>query len=164
LEALGRFVPEAVFFGFLPVAVAIVLGQDSILLLAVVVWAFVALDRGHEMRSGFLLSLGFFKFQYILPIILLFILWQKWRFVLGATVGGLGTIGLSVRITGLSGLRAFVRTVGEMSVSLNSAAQRVKFATFPRAMPNLRGLIDTSAARTSLRAPFSGRLRSAQFS
>jgi hypothetical protein len=143
LEALGRFAPEAVFFGFLPVAVAIVLGQDSILLLALAVWAFVALDRGHEMRSGLLLSLGFFKFQYILPIILLFVLWRKWRFVLGATVGGLGTIGLSVRITGLSGLRAFVRTIGEMSVGLNGAAQRVKFATFPRAMPNLRGLIDT---------------------
>src|ERR1700722_3136580 len=61
LEALGKFLPEAIFFCFLPTAVAIILGQDSILLLFLAVLAFIALDKGHDARSGLLLSLGLFK-------------------------------------------------------------------------------------------------------
>jgi Glycosyltransferase family 87 len=143
LEALGKFVPEAIFFCFLPVAVTIILGQDSILLLALTVLAFIAMDKGHDVRSGLFLSLGFFKFQYILPIILLFLLWRKWRFVFGAALGGFAVICLSTWITGFSGMRAFARTMVEMSIGLSSHAQRLKFATFPNAMPNLRGFIDT---------------------
>ena len=42
-------------------------------------------------------------------------------------------------------MRAFARTLVEMSIGLSSPAQRLKFATFPNAMPNLRGFIDTVA-------------------
>lgn len=143
LELLGKFVPEAIFFCFLPMAVAIILGQDSILLLALAVLAFIALDKGHDVRSGLLLSLGFFKFQLILPIILLFLLWRKWRFVFGAALGGFGVICLSTWIAGFSGMKTFARTLVDMSIGLSTQAQRLKFATNPTAMPNLRGFIDT---------------------
>jgi hypothetical protein len=143
LESHGKFVPEAVFFCFLPAAITIILGQDSILLLALMVVAFLAMEKGHDARSGFLLSLGFFKFQFILPIVLLFLLWRRWRFVSGAALGGFAVIALSTWVAGFSGMRAFARTMVEMSVGLSSTAQRLKFATFPNAMPNLRGFIDT---------------------
>jgi Glycosyltransferase family 87 len=145
LESLGKFVPEAIFFCFLPAAITVILGQDSILLLVLAVLAFLALEKGQEARSGLLLSLGFFKFQLILPIVLLFLLWRRWRFVLGAASGGFAVLCLSTWITGFSGMQAFARTMVEMSIGLSSPAQRLKFATFPNAMPNLRGFIDTLA-------------------
>lgn len=143
LESLGKFVPEAIFFCFLPAAITIILGQDSILLLALAVLAFIAMDKGHDVRSGLVLSLGLFKFQLILPVILLFLLWRKLRFVLGAALGGFAVICLSTWVTGFSGMRALARTLVEMSVGLSSQAQRAKFGTHPEAMPNLRGFIDT---------------------
>ena len=145
LESLGKLAPEAIFFCFLPAAIALILGQDSILLLVLAVLAFLALERGHDARSGLFLSLGLFKFQLILPIVLLFLLWRRWRFVFGAASGGLAVLCLSTWLTGFSGMRAFARTMVEMSIGLSSPAQRLKFATFPNAMPNLRGFIDTVA-------------------
>jgi hypothetical protein len=152
LESLGQFVPGGIFYCFLPAAVAIVLGQDSILLLVLTLLAFIALDKGREMRSGLLLSMGLFKFQFILPIILLFFLWRKWRFVFGAALGGFALIGLSAWITGFSGMRDFAGTLADMSIGLSSQAQRVKFATLPAAMPNLRGFIDTVGGFSHLSA------------
>jgi hypothetical protein len=146
LEPLGKFVPDAIFYCFLPMAIAIILGQDSILLLVLAVLAFIALDKGHDLRSGLLLSLGLFKFQFILPVVLLFFLWRRWRFVFGAAIGGIGVVCLSTWIAGISGMRAFGKTMIDMSVGLSGQAQRAKFATFPSAMPNLRGFIDTVAS------------------
>jgi hypothetical protein len=145
LEVLGKFVPEAIFFCFLPMAIAIVLGQDSILLLLLAVLAFLALDKGCDARAGLLISLGLFKFQYVLPIVLLFLLWRKWRFVFGAAAGGFVVLSISLWITRLSGMRSFVRTMLDMSVGLYGHAQQLKFGTYPSAMPNLRGFIDTVA-------------------
>jgi hypothetical protein len=145
LESLGKFVPEAIFYCFLPVAVTIVLGQDSIVLLWLAALAFISFERGHDRRAGFLLSLGLFKFQYILPIVLLFLLWRKWRFVLGATIGGFIVVCLSTLIGGLPGMKAFASTMVEMSVRLNTQAQQLKFGTHPSAMPNLRGFIEAVA-------------------
>jgi len=48
LESLGKLVPEAIFFCFLPAGIALILGQDSILLLLLAVLAFLALERGHD--------------------------------------------------------------------------------------------------------------------
>lgn len=143
LEALGKFLPEAIFVCFLPISVAIILGQDSIVLLILAVLAFKALDKGHDGWSGFLLSLGLFKFQLILPIVLLFLLWSRWRFVFGAALGGFAVLCVSTWVTGFSGMRALATTMVEMSIGLSSPAQRLKFGTFPAAMPNLRGFIDT---------------------
>lgn len=145
LEALGRFVPEAMFFCFPPAVIAIILGQDSLVLLVLAVLACIALDAGHEMRAGLLLSAGLFKFQFILPVVLLFLLWRKWRFILGSALGGIAAAGLSVWVAGISGTRAFIGTMMEMSVGLSNDAQRFKFGTYPNMMPNLRGFIDAVA-------------------
>lgn len=151
LEALGTFVPEAIFFCFLPAAITIVLGQDSILLLVLTILAFVSMNRGQDLRSGLFLSMGFFKFQFLIPIVLLFLLWRKWRIVSGAVLGGFAVMCISTWITGFSGLRTFAQTMFDMSIGLSSQTQRLKFATFPIAMPNLRGLID-SIGRSHLSA------------
>ena len=88
LKAFAPWMPYATFLCFLPVSLTLVLAQDSILLLTVMIAAFVALDRGQEIRSGMLLGLGIFKFQYLLPIALLFFMWRRWRVVSGLLVSG----------------------------------------------------------------------------
>ena len=146
LEAYGKFLPEGIFFCFFPAAIAVIQGQDSILLLLIAVLAYRALEKGRETRAGLLLSLGLFKFQFILPVVLLFLLWRKWRVVAGAAVSGLALLGLSTLVAGISGMRAFTGTLVEMSVGLTGLPQQLKFGTYPSAMPILRGFINAVAA------------------
>ena len=83
LQALYWWLPLALLLGFLPIGAALIQGQDSILLTALLVCAFVLLTNDHELLAGVLVGLGLFKFQMVLPIALLFLLWRRWRFVLG---------------------------------------------------------------------------------
>ncbi len=109
-------------------------------MLALVIAAFVSLRRGREIQSGLLLGLGFFKFQYLIPIFLLLFLWRKWRIVLGLVLTSSATVGLSLWIVGLSAIRGLARTLLNMSTGLSSVAERMKYGTLPERMPNLRGL------------------------
>ncbi len=71
LADIFRWLPAAMFLGFLPVAAALMQGQDSILLLTLLVAATVALQRGANLTAGALVGFGLFKFQIVLPIALL---------------------------------------------------------------------------------------------
>jgi hypothetical protein len=72
LEREWVFLPAATFVCFLPVALALAQGQDSIILLALLICAARALDGGMDFRAGIFVGLTLFKFQYGLPIALLF--------------------------------------------------------------------------------------------
>ena len=78
--------PWILFFGFCPVSVAIVQGQDSILLLLILAAALANLERNHEALAGSIVAVGLFKFQIVLPIAAIFILWRRWKFVKGFLV------------------------------------------------------------------------------
>src|SRR5260370_14278063 len=65
---------------FLPTALALMQGQDSILLLFCLAAAFLALEGGREFLAGVCLSLGLFKLQILPPIPLFFLLWKRWPF------------------------------------------------------------------------------------
>jgi Glycosyltransferase family 87 len=150
LAAFAPWMPYAIFFCFVPVSLTLVLGQDSILLLALMIAAFVSLNRGHGVRSGILLGLGLFKFQYVIPIALLFLVWRRWRTISGLLLCSSALVGLSVWIVGLRATRAFGRTLLVMSTGLSSDAEKMKYATFPDRMPNLRGLIYAIAQHFSV--------------
>ncbi len=57
------------FFSFQPIFVALLQGQDSILLLFCFCFAFAALNRNSDDRAGAWLGVGLFKFQIVLPFI-----------------------------------------------------------------------------------------------
>ncbi|HWY22003.1 MAG TPA: glycosyltransferase family 87 protein [Candidatus Acidoferrum sp.] len=93
---------------FAPLGVALYQGQSSIVLLLVYILAFISLKQGRDFRAGAILGLGLFKFQFILPFVLIFLLRRQWRFLKGflATAAGLGV--LSVVAVGWSGVWSYV--------------------------------------------------------
>ena len=62
---------------FVPLLLCCIQGQDSLLLLLLVVLAFTDLRQGRAFVAGFWLGLGLFKFQLILPIVLVLVLTQS---------------------------------------------------------------------------------------
>src|SRR5262249_34618208 len=66
---------------FLPIWRALLQGQDSIWLLALLAGAMYVLDKRRPFEAGLLTGAGLFKFQIVLPIAVLFLAWRRWRFV-----------------------------------------------------------------------------------
>ena len=126
---------------FLPVSVALMQGQDSIILLALFSGAFLQASRGKDTSAGFLLGMGFFKFQLVLPVAFLFLFWKRWRPFLALTVTAIATIMGSLILVGWKQMLLYLHSLTEMSVSLNSEASHLKYGISPADMPNLRGLV-----------------------
>jgi len=126
---------------FLPTAVALMQGQESVLLLLSLVIVFAFLGSGRDFLAGIVLSLGMFKFQIVLPVALLFLLWKKWRLILGFSFSAISLVAGSFALVGREATRAYIRLLTSMSVGLHSAADQVRLGVPPAAMPNLRGLV-----------------------
>jgi len=124
---------------FLPVAIALIEGQDSIILLALFAGSFLAVHRQQDLKAGVLLGLTLFKFQYALPIVLLFFVWKRWRFLAGFAISGVTVVAISVWLTGFSGLVTYGRSILAMSAKY-SAANGLLYGIHLDGMPNLRGL------------------------
>lgn len=131
--------PAALFLAFIPLGVALVQGQDTIILLLCMVGAKVLSDRDREFLAGTVLALGLFRFQIVLPIALLFFIWRRWRFSAGFAVSSAILFLVSLATIGLKGARGFV------TVILSFAGRGHEVDHFARVqaifMPNLRGLI-----------------------
>lgn len=126
---------------FLPTAVALMQGQESVLLLLFVVTVFAFLGAGKDFLAGMVLSLGMFKFQIVLPIALLFLLWKNWQLIIGFSFSTIGLLAGSFALVGREATRDYFRLLTSMSVGLHSAADQVRLGVPPAAMPNLRGLV-----------------------
>jgi hypothetical protein len=130
--------PVFVFLVFYPVALALMQGQDSILLLLLLAAALFALDHGRDWTAGALVALGLFKLQIVIPIAILFLLWRRWRFAGGFTVLALLLALVSVWAVGLAQTSMFVRAL--LSVG-GVAGGQISFPLRVSIMANLRGLI-----------------------
>jgi hypothetical protein len=122
----------ASILGFPAVANTIWQGQDSIILLLLVVLAWRA---GDGMLSGFMVGLGAFKLQLVLPVVVLYVLWRKWRFVGGFAISAALLSAISLALTGLHQAGYYIRS---LVVSEQLTANM---------MPNLRGLIKTAGGQ-----------------
>ena len=141
LAAVLKSLPAAMFLVFIPVAVALMQGQDSVLLLALLAAAAVSLDRGKDLAAGIFVGLGLFKFQLVIPIALLFFVWRRWRFSAGFALSSIAAGSLSLWLVGFAQIQLYIRSLHSMSIALNSAVDQYKYAIVPSSMPNLRGLI-----------------------
>jgi hypothetical protein len=135
----GR-IPLPVILGTVPIAICLVQGQDSILLLTLMAGAWFALDAGLEMKAGVLVALTLFKFQFSIPVALLFLAWRRWRFVAGFAITAFLIVIVSLWITGLNGFLTYAHMLTSMSIDLKTTADQTKYQISPWMMPNIRGL------------------------
>ena len=129
LAELRLYLIVLALFAYYPVVLALLQGQDSILMLFFYVMAFLALKRGADFRAGLWLSAVLCKFQLILPFIVPFLFVKRFRVFSGWLAGGalLTLAGLLI-----TGWRAFVK--------YPAFAMGTEFY-IPGGLPNLRSLV-----------------------
>jgi hypothetical protein len=130
LSAIWQLLPLALFLGFVPFCPALIEGQDSILLLTLLCSAFASLGKKRDWLSGTLVGFGIFRFQWVLPLVALFILWRRWRFALGFAISSSICLGLSLWIAPFTSYVSILRHMNDAGM----------YSIIPRLMPNLRGL------------------------
>ena len=133
--------PGLIFLCFFPITRAITQGQDSILLLALLAGALVCLQKEKDWLAGLLTGFGLLKFQVVIPIAVLFLLWKRWRFVSGFATSSVATALISMALVGIEGTRQYANMLFGMSLNLRSEADAMRYSLSPRTMLNLRGLL-----------------------
>ena len=133
--------PGLIFAAFFPITRAITQGQDSILLLALLAGALVYIQKKNDWRAGFLTGLGLFKLQVVIPIALIFLLWRRWRFVMGFAISSAAATIISLFLVGIQGTLRYANMLLGMSLHLRSEADALRYSLSPRTMLNLRGLL-----------------------
>jgi Glycosyltransferase family 87 len=137
LAAIFPWFPASLFLGFLPVAAALIQGQDSILVLLILTVAFLLLNRKKQFLSGVVVGFALFKFQIIIPLAVIFLLWKRWSFFKGFAFSGGVVSGISVWITGRSQVLAFVRIL----LFVGGSHVGHGYPILTQRMANLHGLI-----------------------
>jgi hypothetical protein len=141
LRVVWKWLPVAIFASFLPTGAALIQGQDSILLLTLLVAAFIALSKGNEFTAGVLTALGLFKFQFVVPIAILFLLWRRWRFSIGFGVIAVLLTLLSLWLTGMSQIELYVRSLFSLGTGLALVPKLFQYPMRLQMMANLHGLV-----------------------
>ena len=120
---------------FFPVLVALVQGQNSIMLLFALTLTFCALEREQDFRAGFMLGLSMFKFILVTPMALWLIFEKRWKSVAGFCAGCMVLLLVALGLVGFSGVESYVRL-------LAGFGQKTPEQPGTQAiMPNLRGLL-----------------------
>jgi hypothetical protein len=137
LSRVWRFLPAFVILVFYPIELALMQGQDSIILLALLAAALVALEKDEAVKAGILVGLGLFKMQIVIPIALLFLLWRRWRFFTGFVLAA-GLVSLiSLGVVGFAQSAAYAHSLFSVGTNMAAADQ---FPLRVSIMANLRGL------------------------
>jgi Glycosyltransferase family 87 len=149
LAVLPDWLPTLLIPAFFPISRTLEKGQDSIIMLTLLAAALWALDHEKEFVAGLLVGIGIVKFQIVIPIALLFLVWRRWRFSVGLAVSSVAAGLVSLWLVGLGGARGYAHMLLSMSLRLTSEADMRRYTTVPTMMLNLRGLFS---------AIFSGKL------
>jgi hypothetical protein len=140
LTAAWSYLPLVIFGCFLPVTMTLLEGQNSILLLLLMILVFKELRRDREFSAGLLLGLASFKFQYVIPVGLLFLMWRRWRFVGGLAISCSFAVAVSILLSGVLGFESYLGLLGNMSAHFSSG-NGAHLGIRPELMPNVRGLL-----------------------
>ncbi len=129
------------FFSFFPIFNVVYHGQDSLALLLLFSSAFVSLKKGRWFAAGVLLGLGLFRFHLVAPFMLLFVMKKRWKIIQGFFAGGVLVAAVSLLVTGWQGAIKYISFLWEINQNLTDRAHQVRYALYPTAMVNLRGLL-----------------------
>ena len=117
---------------FIPVSITLFAGQDSVLLAVILAASSKALDRQRPLMAGAIAGLALFKFQLMIPIFLLFLVWKRWKFCYGFALSAFGLGLVSISVTGVHQLGSYIHLLQEVGRSKTLGAPL---------MANLRGLL-----------------------
>jgi hypothetical protein len=120
--------------GFFPVFSGLIQGQDCILLLFLYAFAMAAFENERDIAAGAFLAAGLFRFQLVLPLVLVLAV-RRWRLLLGFAPVAALLVTVSLAMMGWKGAMTYVRFV--MSLERTGAGGSIVGA----GMPNLRGII-----------------------
>ena len=128
---------------FVPVVLNCFQGQDSILLLLVFTLACIAVAKGRGFAAGCLLALGLFKFQFVLPAALIFLVSRKGKFATGFSSVAAVVLLISLWIAGWSSFFSYPRLLLDLD--------HIPFSgVHPSGIPNFRGALTTLIPAASL--------------
>jgi Glycosyltransferase family 87 len=136
-----KWAPIMLTASFFPISRALLQGQDSILVLLLLACVMVLIERGKLNGAGLILGLGVFRFEIIMPIALLFLLWRQIRLVTGFLISAATAALVSIAIVGLRGAEMYLKYMLAISLKLSSETAMAKYSDSPLEMLNLRGLI-----------------------
>ncbi len=131
--------PALLFLSFLPVGLTLVMGQISILLLLIACLAFALLEAGNAFLAGLVFSLALMKFQIAIPVALLFLVWMRWRFLVGFVCGTSILSAVSAITIGTRNFLVYLHSIAGMS-SLAGTPLQAASGLSPLRMANFHGL------------------------
>jgi hypothetical protein len=140
LRTLWPPLPWLLFACFYPVGIALVQGQVSLFLLLIFCLCFASLQRGRDAMAGTLLALALMKFHVVLPIVLLFCIWRRWRFVAGFFAGAIAVFAACLGIAGVLGMKNYIHAMTVAAKTGAVGVTRDAYQVFSAKMPNLHGL------------------------
>lgn len=120
---------------FFPVFESLLQGQDSILQLLFCVLAWRALKKNADVMAGCWFALGAFKFQLMLPIVLLIVIWKRKGVLIGFVAVSTMVALTSVGLVGWQGLLHYP------TFALQIANTPGLGGVPPDFIPNLHGLV-----------------------
>ncbi|HEY4387584.1 MAG TPA: glycosyltransferase 87 family protein, partial [Ktedonobacteraceae bacterium] len=132
---------------FVPLLLNFVQGQDSLVLLLILVLAFIAILAKREFHAGCLLACGLFKFHLVLPLVLIlaFSCMRKLRFFSGFLLIAISLLAISLWMSGWGLFASYLHLLlGLQRLPLGGAN--------PAEMANLRGLFALLFQRHSVAA------------
>jgi hypothetical protein len=135
------------FLSFFPVFLNLLQGQDSILLLLLCTLGFTALSKRSDFVSGCWFALGTFKFQFVIPLVLLLAVRGRKRLAAGFIFVFLVLAVLSAAIVGWDGLLHYPGFI--LHIARTPGLGDVP----PTLMPNLRGLLEGWSCKFSRAIP-----------
>lgn len=144
---------SVLWFLFAPLGITLFQGQSSLVLLLLFALTLIQLKRGHEQTAGLCLGLGLFKFQFVLPFALIFLLRRKWGFVAGFALSAAVLGVLSLIAVGWAGVLSYLKLLAAVSghpttVSYGSATDMATLQGFIHAV--LKNSASGIAARVAV--------------
>jgi hypothetical protein len=117
--------PLGLALAFFPVSYAIVQGQDSLVLALLVALAFRQIRSRREFYAGILLGLGFFRFQILVPMAIIFLCWHSWKILAGMLTSVGSALCASLVITGISGQLQYLKLLRLLAEPANQNVQQM---------------------------------------
>lgn len=105
-RTLDPWLTVALVAGFAPVWATLLQGQDSVWLL---LFFLLANDSESDFKRGAFLGLTAFRFHLLIPVLVMYAFWGRWRCVLGSILSALPLALLSVWLVGIRGSLRYVQ-------------------------------------------------------